>query len=120
MPPKRRDKGKGILKYSEPIKTSKEPQTTPSKEKNLSSGMLIKSWIEMVEEKQETTYKFISSEQQVKEWMESIKKSPELMFALQGISKSKALSQIPEEEKPHFQRNYKTISFTKPKYCSFW
>ena len=33
--------------------------------------------------------------------MESITKSPELMLALQDISKSKALSQIvPEEEKP--------------------
>ena len=100
MPPKRRNKGKCILKYSKPIKTSKEPQTTPSKEKILSSAIPIKSWIEMVEEEQETTYKSISSEQQVKEWMESITKSPELMLALQGISKSKALSQIPEEEKP--------------------
>ena len=66
MPPKHKDKGKGILKNSEPI----------------------------------NTYKSISSEQQVKEWMESITKSPELMLALQGISKSKTLSQIPEEEKP--------------------
>ena len=32
--------------------------------------------------------------------MESITKSPELMLALQGISKSKALSQIPEEDNP--------------------
>ena len=62
--------------------------------------MPIKSWIEMVEEEQGTQYKPISSEQQVKEWMESITKSPELMLALQDISKSKALSQIPEEEKP--------------------
>ena len=54
----------------------------------------------MVEENQGTQYKSISSEQQVKEWMESITKSPELMLALQGISKSKALSQISKEEKP--------------------
>ena len=32
--------------------------------------------------------------------MESIIKSPEFILALQGISKSKALSQIPEEAKP--------------------
>ena len=51
----------------------------------------------MVEDEQGTQCKSISSEQQVKEWMESITKSPELMLALQGISKSKALSQIPEK-----------------------
>ena len=98
MPPKRKDKGKGILKDAEPLKPSKEPQSTPSKDKILSSAMPIKSWIEMVEEEQGSKYTSISSEQQVKEWMESITKSPELMLALQGISKSKALSQMPEKE----------------------
>ena len=43
MPPKRKDKGKGILKDTEPPKTPKEPQTTPSKENLLSSAMPIKS-----------------------------------------------------------------------------
>ena len=101
MPPKRKDKGKGIAKDSDSQKASKEPHSTPSKDKLLSSAMPIKSWIEMVEEeKQNTQCKSISSEQQVKEWMESITKSPELMLALQGISKTKALSQIPEEENP--------------------
>ncbi|KAH9800593.1 hypothetical protein KPL71_000725 [Citrus sinensis] len=100
IPPKKKDKGKAVLKDTEPTKTSKEPQSTPSKEKLLSSAIPIKSWIELVEENQGTQYKSISSEQQVKEWMESITKSPELMLALQGISKSKALSQIPEEENP--------------------
>ena len=64
----------------------------------------------MVEEEQETQYKAISSEQQVKDWMESITKSPELMLALQGISKSKALSQIPEEEKQTSKEISKTLS----------
>ncbi|KAH9658375.1 hypothetical protein KPL70_023466 [Citrus sinensis] len=100
IPPKKKDKDKAVLKDTEPTKTSKEPQSTPSKEKLLSSAIPIKSWIELVGENQGTQYKSISSEQQVKEWMESITKSPELMLSLQGISKSKALSQIPEEEKP--------------------
>ena len=96
MPPKHKDKGKGILKDTEPPKTPKEPQTTPSKEKLFSSAMPIKSWIEMVEEEQDTQYKAISSEEQVKEWMKSIIKSSKLMLALQGISKTKALSQVSE------------------------
>ena len=50
MPPKRKNKGKAILKDSESQAISKEPQSTPSKEKLLSSTMPIKSWIEMVEE----------------------------------------------------------------------
>ena len=86
MPPRKKDKGKTVLKDTDSQKASKEPQSTPSKEKLLSSAMPIKSWIEMVEEEQGTQYKSISSEQQVKEWMESITKSPELMLALQGIS----------------------------------
>ena len=98
MPPKKKDKGKAVLKDTEPHPTSKEPQSTPSKEKLLSSAMPIKSWIEMVEE-QEAQYKATTSEDQVKEWMNSITKSPELMLALQNISQSKALSQVPEKEK---------------------
>ena len=82
MPLKRKDKGKDIAKDTDSQKASKEPQSTSSKEKLLSSAMPIKSWIEKVEEEQGTQYKSISSEQQVKEWMESITKSPELMLAL--------------------------------------
>ena len=98
MPPKKKDKGKVVLKDTESQAISKEPQSTPSKEKLLSSAMPIKSWIEMAEE-QEAQYKATTSEDQVKEWMNSITKSPELMLALQNISQSKALSQVPEKEK---------------------
>ena len=72
-----------IARETDSQKPSKEPQTTPSKEKLLSSVMPIKSWIEMVEEEeQKAQSKSISSDQQIKEWMESITKSPELMLAL--------------------------------------
>ena len=98
MPPKKKDKGKVVLKDTESKAISKEPQSTPFKEKLLSSAMPIKSWIEMVEE-QEAQYKAITSEDQVKEWMNSITKSPELMLALQNISQTKTLSQVPEKEK---------------------
>ena len=50
----------------------------------------------MVEE-QEAQYKAITSEDQVKEWMNSITKSLELMLALQNISQTKVLSQVPEK-----------------------
>ena len=50
MPPKRKDKGKVVLKETEPPNTPKEPQTTPSKDKLLSSAMPIKSWIDMIED----------------------------------------------------------------------
>ncbi|KAH9764973.1 VOC domain-containing protein [Citrus sinensis] len=53
MPPKRRDKGKGVLKDSEPKTTSQTSPVTPSKEKLLSSAMPIKSWIDIVEEQQQ-------------------------------------------------------------------
>ena len=99
MPPKRRDKGKGILKDHEPQTTSKETQITPPKEKLLSSAMPIKSWIDMVDE-QEAQSKAIASDKQVKEWMNSITNSPELMLVLQNISQTKALSQVSEKEKP--------------------
>ena len=96
MPPKKKDKGKAVLKDTESKATSKEPQSTPSKEKLFSSAIPIKSWIEMVEE-QEAQYKAITSEDQVKEWMNSITKSLELMLALQNISQTKVLSQVPEK-----------------------
>ena len=83
MPPKKKDKGKAVLKDSESRATSKEPQATPSKDKLLSSAMPIKSWIEMVEE-YGAHYKTTSSDDQVKQWMSSITKSPELMLALQN------------------------------------
>ena len=51
----------------------------------------------MVEE-QEAQYKATTSEDQVKEWMNFITKSPELMLALQNISQTKALSQVPKKE----------------------
>ena len=91
MPPKWRDKGKGILKDPEPQSTPNKTQTTTSKDKLLSSAMPIKSWIDMVEE-QEAQSKVITSEEQVKEWMSSITKSPELMLALQSIYQNKTLS----------------------------
>ena len=98
MPPRKKDNGKAVLKDTESETASKEPQSTPSKEKLLYSAMRIKSWIEMVEE-QEAQYKATTSEDQVKEWMNSITKSPELMLALQNISQTKALSHVPEKEK---------------------
>ncbi|KAH9669453.1 hypothetical protein KPL70_021795 [Citrus sinensis] len=65
MPPKKKDKGKAVLKDSESRATSKEPQATPSKDKLLSSAMPIKSWIEMVEE-HGAHYKTTSSDDQSK------------------------------------------------------
>ncbi|KAH9723765.1 hypothetical protein KPL70_007240 [Citrus sinensis] len=65
MPPKKKDKGKDVLKDSESRATSKEPQATPSKDKLLSSAMPIKSWIEMVEE-YGAHYKTTSSDDQSK------------------------------------------------------
>ncbi|KAH9699339.1 hypothetical protein KPL71_024309 [Citrus sinensis] len=64
MPPKKKDKGKAVLKDTESQATSKEPQPTPSKEKLLSSAMPIKSWIEMIEE-HEAQYKTISFDDQL-------------------------------------------------------
>ncbi|KAH9802585.1 hypothetical protein KPL71_001451 [Citrus sinensis] len=62
MPPKK-NKGKAVLKDTGSQEPSKEPQSTPSKEKLLSSAMPIKSWIEMVEE-HGAQYKSISSDDQ--------------------------------------------------------
>ncbi|KAH9802080.1 hypothetical protein KPL71_001245 [Citrus sinensis] len=101
MPPKKKDKGKVVLKDSDSRATSKEPQATPSKDKLLSSAMPIKSWIEMVEE-HGAHYKSISSDDQVKQWMSSITKSPELMLALQNLSQSQT-SPKKEIDKPSSQ-----------------
>ncbi|KAH9803216.1 hypothetical protein KPL71_001680 [Citrus sinensis] len=98
MPPKKKDKGKTVLKDSESRATSKEPQATPSKDKLLSSAMPIKSWIEMVEE-HGAHYKTTSSDDQVKQWMSSITRSPELMLALQNLSQSQIFSKE-EKENP--------------------
>ena len=43
MPPKKKDKGKGILKDLVPQTPSKDSHTSPPKEKLLSSAMPIKS-----------------------------------------------------------------------------
>ena len=69
MPPKRKDKGKGIAKDPEPKATSKASPTTTPKEKLLSSVMPIKSWIDIVEEQeaQKAQSKAISSQEQVNE-----------------------------------------------------
>ena len=98
MSPRRKDKGKGILKDLVSQTPSKASQSSPPKEKLLSSAMPIKSWIDMVEE-QEAQSKAIAFQEQVNEWMKSISKSPEFMLALQSISQNKALSPVPEEEK---------------------
>ncbi|KAH9682156.1 hypothetical protein KPL71_027242 [Citrus sinensis] len=67
MPPKKdKDKGKAVLKASGSQEPSKEPISTPSKEKLLSSALPIKSWIELVEE-HEAQYKSISSDDQFDE-----------------------------------------------------
>ncbi|KAH9726246.1 hypothetical protein KPL70_008189 [Citrus sinensis] len=96
MPPKK-NKGKAVLKDTGSQELSKESQSTPSKEKLLSSAMPIKSWIELVEE-HDAQYKSISSDDQVKQWMSSITKSPELMLALQNLSQSQ-ISPKKETEK---------------------
>ncbi|KAH9745864.1 hypothetical protein KPL70_004238 [Citrus sinensis] len=101
MPPKKKDKGKAVLKVTGSQEPSKEPQSTPSKEKLLSSAMPIKSWIEMVED-HGAQYKSISSDDQVKQWMSSITKSPELMLALQNLSQSQ-ISPKKEIDKPSSQ-----------------
>ena len=98
MPPKK-NKGKAVLKDTGSQEPSKEPLSTPSKEKLLSSALPIKSWIEMVEE-HGAQYKSISSDDQVKQWMSSIAKSPELMLALQSLSQSQSSPSKEEKEKP--------------------
>ena len=80
MPPRRRDKGKGILIDLVSQTPSKASQSSPPKEKLLSSAMPIKSWIDTIED-QEAQSKALASQEQVNEWMKSISKSPELMLA---------------------------------------
>ena len=62
MPPKKKDKGKAILKDSAPQTTSKETQTTPPKDKLPSFAIPIKSWIDMVEEQEAQSKAFASGE----------------------------------------------------------
>ena len=49
MPPKKKDKGKGVLKDPVPQTPSKD---SPPKEKLLSSAMPIKSWIDIIEDEE--------------------------------------------------------------------
>ncbi|KAH9703738.1 hypothetical protein KPL70_011207 [Citrus sinensis] len=90
MPPKK-NKGKAVLKDTGSQEPSKEPLSTPSKEKLLSSAMPIKSWIEMVEE-HGAQYKSISSNDQVKQWMNS-------QVILQRTFKVKWWSKFDEQSK---------------------
>ena len=101
MPPKRRDKGKGIAKDLEPKAAPKDSQSSPPKEKLLSSAMPIKSWIDMIED-EEAKSKALSTQEQVNQWMKSISKSPELMLALQSsFSQSQTPSKdISEKDSP--------------------
>ena len=92
MPPKRRDKGKGIAKDPE-TKETKDIQSPP-KEKLLLSAMPIKSWIDLIED-EEAKSKALSTHDQVNQWMKSISKSPELMLALQS---SLSQSQTPSKD----------------------
>ena len=94
MPLKRRDKGKGIAKDPEPKGTPKDSQSSPPKEKLLSSAMPIRSWIDMIQD-EEAKSKALSTHEQVNLWMKSISKSPELMLALQS---SLSQSQTPPKE----------------------
>ena len=94
MPPKKKDTGKAKLK--EPAVQStlaitgtyKESQSPPPIPK-LELGIPIKSWVDTIQEEESSSSKVVTSQDQVKEWIESISKSPELLLALQSISKSK-------------------------------
>ena len=85
MPPKKKDKGKGILKDPVSQTHSKASQTSPPKEL-LSSAMPIKSWIDMIED-QEAQSKVLASHEQVNEWMKFISKSPTKFFSTKFFSK---------------------------------
>ena len=106
MPPKRKDKGKGTAKDPELKATPKDSQSSPPKEKLLSSAMPIKSWIDAIED-QEAQSKALASQEQVNEWMKSISKSPELLLALQSFSQSQI---SPKEEKSISKETSKTSS----------
>ena len=84
MPPKKKDKDKGVLKDHVPQTPSKD---SPPKEKLLSYAMPIKSWIDMIED-EEAHSKALATHEQVNEWMKSISKSPELMLTLQSFSQT--------------------------------
>ena len=100
MPPKNSNKGKGIAKDIDLKATSKESQSSPPKEKLLSSAMPINSWIDMIED-EEARSKALSTQDQVNHWMKSISKSPELMLALQNFSQSQeSPKEISEKESP--------------------
>ena len=63
MPPKKKDKGKGILKDPVSQTPSKASQpSSPPKEKLLSLAMPFKSWIDMIED-EEAKSKAISSQE---------------------------------------------------------
>ena len=64
MPPKRSDKGKGIVKDSKPKASPKESQSSPPKEKLFSSAIPIKSWMDMIED-EESKSKALSTQDQV-------------------------------------------------------
>ena len=95
MPPKKKDTGKAKLKEPAVQNTLaitggyKESQTPPSIPK-LKSGIPIKSWVDTIQEEEESSSsKAVTSQEQVKDWIESISKSPELLLALQSFSKTK-------------------------------
>ncbi|KAH9718016.1 hypothetical protein KPL71_022055 [Citrus sinensis] len=116
MPPKKKDKGKAVLKDSESKATSKEPQATPSKEKLLSSAMPIKSWIELVEA-HEAQYKTTSSDDQskltenlVRDWLSAkgllqptITHSKAQQTFLTQISKAQSLLASAKTEEEYFK-----------------
>ena len=87
MPPKKKDTGKAKLKEPAFQGAYKESQFPPPIPK-LDSGIPIKSWVDTIQEQEETSSKVISSQEQVNEWIESISKSPELILALQSFSKN--------------------------------
>ena len=96
MPPKKKDKGKAVLKDPVLLTPSKD---SPPKEKLLSFAMPIKSWIDMIED-EEARSKALTTHEQVNLWMQSLTKSPELMLALQNISQSQTSSKdVSEKEK---------------------
>ena len=90
MPPKRKDKGKAILKEPSVQSTYKDSQSPPQIPK-LASGIPVKSWVDTIEEEEESSSKAITSQEQVNEWIESISKSPKLILALQSFSKNPEL-----------------------------
>lgn len=60
---KKKDKEKGILKDPVSQTPPKDSQSSPPKEKLLSSAMPIKSWIDMIEDEESKSKALISHEQ---------------------------------------------------------